>query len=39
VARLFTGVGFMGVTTYPSLLGRADDEHAGFYAVLAQKPS
>jgi SAM-dependent methyltransferase len=39
VARLLEDVGFVVVTTYPSLLGRADDEHAGFYAVLAQKPS
>jgi SAM-dependent methyltransferase len=39
VARLLGDAGFVGVTTYPSLLGRADGEHAGFYAVLAQKPS
>ena len=39
VARLLEDAGFVGVTTYPSLLGRADEEHAGFYAVLAQKPS
>ena len=39
VVRLLEDVGFVGVSIYPSLLGRADDEHAGFYAVLAQKPS
>ena len=39
LADLLKAVGFANITVYPSLLGRADDEHAGFYAVLAQKPS
>lgn len=39
VVHLLEDVGFVGVTIFPSLLGRADDEHAGFYAVLAHKPS
>jgi SAM-dependent methyltransferase len=39
LAHLLGDAGFAGITTYPSLLGHADDEHAGFYAVLAQKSS
>lgn len=35
--RLLHDVGFAHAAVYPSLLGHADDEHAGFYAVLAQK--
>jgi SAM-dependent methyltransferase len=35
---LLGDVGFLNVTIYSSLLGRADDDHVGFYAVLAQKP-
>lgn len=39
LVRLLGEVGFASVSVYPSLLGHADEEHAGFYAVLAQKPS
>jgi SAM-dependent methyltransferase len=35
---LLHAAGFAGVTTYPSLLGRPDSDHAGFYAVLAHTP-
>lgn len=36
---LLGDVGFVDIAAYPSLLGHADAEHAGFYAVLAKKPS
>jgi SAM-dependent methyltransferase len=34
---LLHDAGFADATIYPSLLGHPDDEHIGFYAVLAQK--
>ncbi len=36
---LLGDVGFADIAVYPSLLGHVDDEHAGFYVVVAQKPS
>jgi SAM-dependent methyltransferase len=39
VAGLLGDAGFGNVAVYPSLLGHADDDHVGFYAILAQKPS
>jgi SAM-dependent methyltransferase len=38
VCALLACCGLEQITLYPSLLGHADAEHAGFYAVLAQKP-
>jgi hypothetical protein len=42
LAAQLAEIGFEEITVYPSLLGRADhpfaQDHAGFYAVLAQKP-
>jgi SAM-dependent methyltransferase len=38
VCALLARCGLEQFTIYPSLLGHADAEHAGFYAVLAQKP-
>jgi SAM-dependent methyltransferase len=38
VCAILRGCGLEQITLYPSLLGHADAEHAGFYAVLAHKP-
>jgi hypothetical protein len=38
LCTLLSRCGLEQITIYPSLLGHADGEHAGFYAVLAQKP-
>jgi SAM-dependent methyltransferase len=38
VGALLTRCGLEQITFYPSLLGHADPNHEGFYAVLAQKP-
>ena len=39
LTTILTECGFCDVTIYPSLLGMADADHAGLYAVLACKPA